>query len=239
MPAPDGLRGVLFDWDGTLVDSAQRTYRCYVRVFSGYGIEYDHAAFERTYSPDWYRTYEDIGLAREHWKEADARWISCYEAEASALVPGAREMLERLAAAGIAQGLVSSGDGTRVRREIEALGLGCFFAAVVCGGETARRKPDPEPLLAALERLALPPARDGLRRRQPRGRRDGESGRRLRGRHPRRLPEPGGARRLAARRARPEPRRGAARAAALTGAAPVWRVPGPEGTMGAGRRLPP
>ena len=158
MPAPHGFRGVLFDWDGTLVDSAQRTYRCYVRVFSGYGIEYDHAAFERTYSPDWYRTYEDIGLPREHWKEADARWISCYEAEASALVPGAREMLERLAAAGIAQGLVSSGDGTRVRREVEALGLERFFAAVVCGSETARRKPDPEPLLAALERLALPPA---------------------------------------------------------------------------------
>lgn len=158
MPALHGFRGVLFDWDGTLVDSAQRTYRCYVRVFSGYGIEYDHAAFERTYSPDWYRTYEDVGLPREHWEEADARWISCYEGEASSLVPGAREVLERLAAAGIAQGLVSSGDGTRVRREIEALSLGSFFAAVVCGGETARRKPDPEPLLTALERLSLPPA---------------------------------------------------------------------------------
>ncbi len=158
MPATDGFRGVLFDWDGTLVDSAQRTYRCYVRVFSGYGIAYDHAAFCRTYSPDWYRTYEDVGLPREHWKEADARWISCYEAEASSLVPGAREMLERLAAAGIVQGLVSSGDGARVRREVEALGLGSFFGAVVCGGETARRKPDPEPLLHALERLALPAA---------------------------------------------------------------------------------
>jgi len=45
MPAPNGFRGVLFDWDGTLVDSAQRTYRCYVRVFSAYGIGYDHAAF--------------------------------------------------------------------------------------------------------------------------------------------------------------------------------------------------
>jgi phosphoglycolate phosphatase len=157
MPAPTGFRGVLFDWDGTLVDSAQRTYRCYVRVFAGYGIEYDHEAFCRTYSPDWYRTYEDVGLAPDHWKEADARWISCYEAEASDLVPGARKTLERLAAAGLAQGLVSSGDGTRVRREVEALGLGSFFGAVVCGGETARRKPDPEPLLLALERLSLTP----------------------------------------------------------------------------------
>jgi phosphoglycolate phosphatase len=158
MAAPNGFRAVLFDWDGTLVDSAERTYRCYVRVFSAYGIGYDHAAFERTYSPDWYRTYEDVGLARDHWPEADARWLSCYETEASRLVPGAREALEHLARAGLAQGLVSSGDGSRVRREVQALGLEAFFGAVVCGGETARRKPDPEPLLLALGRLGVVPA---------------------------------------------------------------------------------
>jgi phosphoglycolate phosphatase len=157
MAPSNGFRAVVFDWDGTLVDSAERTYRCYVRVFSAYGIGYDHAAFERTYSPDWYRTYEEIGLPRDHWPEADARWISCYEAEPSGLVPGAREAMERLAGAGVAQGLVSSGDGTRVRREVQALGLGRFFGAMVCGGETAHRKPDPEPLLVALGRLGVAP----------------------------------------------------------------------------------
>jgi HAD superfamily hydrolase (TIGR01509 family) len=158
MASSNGLRAVLFDWDGTLVDSAERTYRCYVRVFATYGIGYDHAAFERTYSPDWYRTYQDVGLPHDRWPEADARWISCYQAEASGLVPGARETMERLAAAGLAQGLVSSGDGTRVRREVQALGLERFFGAMVCGGETARRKPDPEPLLVALGRLGIAPA---------------------------------------------------------------------------------
>ena len=157
MAPSNGFRAVLFDWDGTLVDSAERTYRCYVRVFSAYGIGYDHAAFERTYSPDWYRTYEEVGLPRGRWPEADARWISCYETEPSRLVPGARETMERLEGAGLAQGLVSSGHGTRVRREVQALGLERFFGAVVCGGETARRKPDPEPLLLALERLGVLP----------------------------------------------------------------------------------
>jgi HAD superfamily hydrolase (TIGR01549 family) len=158
---PNGFRAVLFDWDGTLVDSAERTFGCYVRVFSSYGIGYDHAAFERTYSPDWYRTYEEVGLPREHWPDADARWISCYETEPSRLLPGAREVLERLAEAGLAQGLVSRGHGARVRRELQGLGLEGFFGAVVCGGETERRKPDPEPLLLALERLAVPPSETG------------------------------------------------------------------------------
>jgi phosphoglycolate phosphatase len=156
MPARNGLRAVLYDWDGTLVDSAEKTYTCYVRVFSAYGIRFDHAAFERTYSPDWYRTYEAVGLPREHWPDADARWLSCYATEPSRLLPGARETLERLAGAGLVQGLVSSGDGSRVRREIQVLGLARFFGAVVCGGETTSRKPHPEPLLLALERLGVP-----------------------------------------------------------------------------------
>jgi HAD superfamily hydrolase (TIGR01509 family) len=155
MPARNGLRAVLFDWDGTLVDSAEKTFACYVSVFAAYGIAFDRAAFERTYSPDWYRTYEEVGLSRERWPEADARWLSCYATAPSLLLPGARETLERLADAGLVQGLVSSGDGSRVRREIEEFGIARFFGVVVCGGETARRKPDPEPLLRALGRLGL------------------------------------------------------------------------------------
>jgi HAD superfamily hydrolase (TIGR01549 family) len=155
MPPRDGLRAVLFDWDGTLVDSAEKTFACYVRVFAAYGISFDHAAFERTYSPDWYRTYLEVGLAREHWAEADARWLSCYATERSPLLAGARETLERLARAGLVLGIVSSGDGSRVRREIGDLGLAPFFGTVVCGGETASRKPHPEPLLLALERIGI------------------------------------------------------------------------------------
>jgi phosphoglycolate phosphatase len=158
MTRANGRRAVLFDWDGTLVDSAERTFRCYAQIFSLHGIAFDRAAFERTYSPDWYRTYEQVGLPPETWKDADARWIACYETAPGALVAGARPALERLAACGLVLGVVSSGDGERVRAEMEALGVARHFATAVCGGETARRKPHPEPLLVALERLGVPPA---------------------------------------------------------------------------------
>jgi len=151
-------RAVLFDWDGTLVDSADRTFRCYVQVFAVHGIRFDREAFERTYSPDWYRTYEGVGLPREAWADADARWVACYETETSRLVDGARDGLERLARAGRLLGVVSSGDASRVRSEMAALGVASLFATAVCGGETARRKPHPEPLLAALGKLAVSPA---------------------------------------------------------------------------------
>ena len=157
MTRGDGRRAILFDWDGTLVDSAERTFHCYQRIFALHGIAFDRAAFERTYSPDWYRTYEQVGLPPETWADADARWNACYDSEPSRLVPGAREGLERLAAAARVLGIVSSGDGARVRGEIATLGLEALFATAVCGGETARRKPDPEPLLVALERLSVAP----------------------------------------------------------------------------------
>ena len=152
------LRAILFDRDGTLVNSADKTYRCYVHVFGGFGIAFDRERFEQTYSPDWRQTYDAVGLPPEQWPLADARWIDCYESTTSALIPGAREALARVRAHDLRQGIVSSGDGGRVRKELETLGVADFFEAVVCGGDTARRKPDPEPLVVALHRLGLDPA---------------------------------------------------------------------------------
>ena len=149
---------VLYDWDGTLVDSAEASYRCYKLLFESFGIAFGREEFERTYSPNWQLTYAALGLPREKWDEADALWLDHYGREATSLLPGAREAVVRSGEAGLRQGIVSSGDGQRVRRELTAFGLTGYFQVIVCSGDTVRRKPDPEPLLLALERLALPPA---------------------------------------------------------------------------------
>jgi phosphoglycolate phosphatase len=153
------LAAVLFDWDGTLVDSAEASYRCYVRLFDSYGIGFDRACFERTYSPNWQRTYEAVGLAPELWPEADRRWLQHYGQEKTRLLAGAREALARLDEAGIAQGIVTSGDRSRVSRELAELDVDGYFKTVVYGGDTENRKPHPEALLLALGRMGVTPDR--------------------------------------------------------------------------------
>lgn len=131
------------------------SYRCYRRLFAPYGIDFTRDVFSRTYAPDWYRTYEGIGLARELWPEADARWLEIYAGESCGLVGGAREALDQIARGGVLCALVTSGSRVRVEREIAALGLSGTFAAVVCGEDARNKKPHPEALLVALARLPV------------------------------------------------------------------------------------
>jgi HAD superfamily hydrolase (TIGR01509 family) len=149
------FRAVLFDWDGTLLDSAESSFRSYQRLFAPYGIDFTRELFAKTYAPDWYRTYEGIGLARDRWDEADARWLVLHAEETCALRAGAAEALAMLARAGVTAALVTSGSRVRVERELGQLGVKESFAELVCGEDAVRKKPDPEALQLALRRLGL------------------------------------------------------------------------------------
>jgi HAD superfamily hydrolase (TIGR01509 family) len=156
---PAALRAVLFDWDGTLVDSAEASFTAYVEAFGVCGIHFDREDYERTYSPNWHRTYEAMALPRERWADVDAAWLTCFGRHVNELLPGAREVLLRLRESALVLGLVTSGERSRVVPELRRLGVDEYFQVVVCGDDTERRKPHPDPLLAALARLDVAPAR--------------------------------------------------------------------------------
>jgi pyrophosphatase PpaX len=152
---PLGLRAVLFDWDGTLVDSAEGSYRCYVHTFGSLGYAFDRARYAETYSPDWYRTYEGIGLPRELWAQADARWQEHYRSNPNPLLPGTLAALQLLRGRGLALGIVSSGEKSRVSGELASLEVAPLLAVVVCANDVQCRKPHPEGLLTALRSLGV------------------------------------------------------------------------------------
>lgn len=154
---PSHVRAVLFDWDGTLVDTAESTYRCYVRMFGDFGISFDRDTYARTYSPNWHHTYRCVELPEERWTDADAKWHEYFAAEKTQLINDAGRALQRLADHDVLCGIVTSGTRTRILRELADLGVAKHFIQVVCGDDGHQRKPHPEALTIALERLNVAP----------------------------------------------------------------------------------
>src|SRR2546428_7766501 len=151
-------RAVLFDLDGTLLDSFQSHYRVYQHVFADLRIGFDEGTFVQYYSPNWYRLYERIGLSRDRWPDADQLWLHYYEQETPGPRDGAAEVLAAVKASRRALGLVTSGERFRVERDLDRLGWSTFFDAVVCGTDSPQLKPHPGPLRRALESLNAAPA---------------------------------------------------------------------------------
>lgn len=148
---------VLFDWDGTLVDTAEPSFRCYVRMFESFGIPFDRETYARTYSPNWYHTFRCLGLPEEHWSTADERWLSHFAEEQVELIDGAREVLTALGQRGFAVGIVTSGSRPRIERELAQHGLAAHVHECVCGTDVAEKKPHPAGLLLCLQRLGIAP----------------------------------------------------------------------------------
>ena len=149
---------ILWDWDGTLIDSLTASYACYEEVFRHFGIAFDRKRFETTYSPNWYATYRALDLEESAWSQADARWVDCFERWACALLPGAAEALSAARAAGLRQALVTSGTRTRVEPDLARHELDGTFEVIICSADVSKKKPNPEGLLKALNRMGIEPA---------------------------------------------------------------------------------
>jgi HAD superfamily hydrolase (TIGR01509 family) len=150
-------RAVLFDWDGTLLDSFAGQTRAYLAMFRALGIAWDTRDLARYYSPNWYRVYRAARLPRDRWNEADRLWTRAYSRETPRLLPGARKIVEILRCEFVL-GIVSSGNRRRVRRELRHFQLARHFSACVCNEDSPKKKPHPAPLELALAQLEADPA---------------------------------------------------------------------------------
>jgi HAD superfamily hydrolase (TIGR01509 family) len=150
------LRAVVFDWDGTLLDSYHADATAYQEMFRTLGIEWGITELEKHYSPNWHRVYRAAGIPRRRWAEADRLWRGAYEHLRPALMPGTRRVLRRLAHDYVL-GLVTSGNRARVRGQLRKFGFAKMFRAAVFAEDARQKKPHPEALKLALARLRLQP----------------------------------------------------------------------------------
>ena len=149
-PQVASITTLLFDWDGTVVDSAQLGLIAYEKSFAELGIPFDHETYRAVYSPNWLSVYEGLGLPKEQWQRADELWTQHYGEQSVELIKGAGEAVAELRQKKYRLGVVSSGNDCRVNREIKELGLAGLFEVVICHEQIRNRKPHPEGLETAM-----------------------------------------------------------------------------------------
>jgi HAD superfamily hydrolase (TIGR01509 family) len=153
MTRASSITTLLFDWDGTLFDSASAGFTAFQKTFSDLGISFTHEVYEACYSPNWYAMYETLSLPKDKWKMADELWLEHYGEEPPRLVEGAGETIHALRNRGYRLGIVTSGTERRVAREIQQLNLSSTFEAVICNEHIVNKKPHPEGLEKAMQLL--------------------------------------------------------------------------------------
>jgi HAD superfamily hydrolase (TIGR01549 family) len=150
------MDAVIFDWDGTLVDSLPAIFRANVEVLSAYDVPFDEALYRRHYVPDWRLMYQRLGVPAEHLEAAGSRWRQLYASvDTPSAFRGVHDALARLSAAGKVLGLVTAGDRDVVEDQLERLDLSGLIPVRVCGSDEIASKPHPDPLLLALKGLGL------------------------------------------------------------------------------------
>jgi phosphoglycolate phosphatase len=147
---------VVFDLDGTLVDSAPAVQTVASRMLAELGAAPLDLAETRAFIGEGAARFVERALAaRVLPGDADAhaaalaRYLAIYAepgAEGNAPYPGAEAALDALAAGGVRLGLCTNKPAVPTRNLLDALGWTARFAAVIAGDDLPQRKPDPTPL---------------------------------------------------------------------------------------------
>lgn len=166
---PD-LAALLFDLDGTLVDTMSLHHLAYASVFSQYGGVLMREDFDTFSGPPAVITIPRFARAAgidpfampetsQLHAEKKVAFEQLLQKTPLTLLPAARLLLEKRLNFQIA--VVTSGNTSGARAILEASGLTAHVEVLVTGDDVSFGKPDPEPYRLALTRLGKD-SRQGL-----------------------------------------------------------------------------
>ena len=150
------MRAILFDWDGTLVDSLGAFQHANATVMASFGLPWNEAIYRKHYAPDWRQMYTRLGVPPDRLDEANELWHTTFaQAEDVIAFDGVVDALRRLDETACGLGIVTAGDRFIVEPQLERTGLGALLPVQVFGDDLPVHKPDPAPLRRALDLLRL------------------------------------------------------------------------------------
>lgn len=158
------LRAVLFDFDGTLADTAPDMSAAINELRVENGLE--PLAFERLRpwvshgSPGLLKIAFGLERDAEGYGKLRDRFLALYEKRLSAetkLFPGMQDVLDAIAARGLAWGIVTNKPAWLTDPLIADMNIQPVPGCVVSGDTTPHHKPHPAPILHACDRLGIQP----------------------------------------------------------------------------------
>ena len=158
------MKGVIFDWDGVVIDSSAQHERSWELLSEEIGKPLPEGHFLKGFGKknsviipellNWSHDPAEIAALGERKEELYRELV---RASGVQILPGARELLSALIEAGIPRSVGSSTPRSNLDAIFAATGLGDLFDAVVCGDDVKNGKPAPDVFLLAASKLALPP----------------------------------------------------------------------------------
>jgi beta-phosphoglucomutase len=157
---------IIWDVDGTLVDTAEHHFRAWARFAAEIGKSFTRADFAATFgmrNPEILRQLfdpcaDDAKCAQWGERKEDLYRASVRE-EGTALLPGAAKLLAVFAEFGWPQAVGSSAPPGNLDLLLGVTDTQRYFSVVVTGDDVRRGKPDPEVFLAAASKLGVDPRR--------------------------------------------------------------------------------
>jgi putative hydrolase of the HAD superfamily len=152
------LRGLIFDFDGLIVDTETAITLAWEEVHAEHGRAADRAVLHAVVGHEGVTVDLWQAFPPEHdraWLEARMQRLARAKCEAAPVLPGVVELIEAAKVAGLRLAVASNSSHRHVDGHLKARGLWAHFDAVVCRDDVARGKPAPDPYLLALERLGL------------------------------------------------------------------------------------
>lgn len=158
------IRAFIFDLDGVLTDTAEYHYRSWKRLADELGIPFSREENETLRGIPRRESLLLLLKGRPASESQLQEWMMrkngyylkfIREISAADVLPGARELLEEIRAAGVKSALGSA--SKNAREVIERLGIAHLLDAVSDGGSVQRQKPAPDLFLHAAGQLGLTP----------------------------------------------------------------------------------
>jgi len=157
--------GVIFDVDGTIVDSYDPHHESWKYVAAQDGVTFSPEEFHRTFgcvSREIIAMLWPRPVTEQEIKQIDDAKEQAYRDIVSVEFPamdGVSELMQTLKSQGFSLAVGSSGPRENVELAVKCLEIGGLLDAVVSGSDVKRGKPNPEIFLTAANMMGLPPSR--------------------------------------------------------------------------------